>query len=177
MQTLSLIHIYYGAPDADRVIVAMGSICDVAEEVIDYLTAKGEKVGLVKVRLFRPFSAKHLLAAIPETATKIAVLDRTKAVSYTHLGPGTAHCSLDCKPASGRSDCPQCRRRILRIQFLGSNCTKSTLQTGKTNLCTRSVKNDLFLHSKNIEKKFIIWVEKSMKQFKSCFIYRNNLPL
>ena len=69
---------YYGAPDADRVIVAMGSICDVAEEVIDYLTAKGEKVGLVKVRLFRPFSAKHLLAAIPETATKIAVLDRTK---------------------------------------------------------------------------------------------------
>ena len=69
---------YYGAPDADRVIVAMGSICDVAEEVIDYLTAKGEKVGLVKVRLFRPFSARHLLAAIPETATKIAVLDRTK---------------------------------------------------------------------------------------------------
>ena len=69
---------YYGAPDADRVIVAMGSICDVADEVIDYLTAKGEKVGLVKVRLFRPFSAKHLLAAIPETATKIAVLDRTK---------------------------------------------------------------------------------------------------
>ena len=69
---------YYGAPDADRVIIAMGSICDVAEEVIDYLTAKGEKVGLVKVRLYRPFSAKHLLAAIPETATKIAVLDRTK---------------------------------------------------------------------------------------------------
>ncbi len=69
---------YYGAPDADRVIVAMGSICDVAEEVIDYLTAKGEKVGLVKVRLYRPFPAKHLLAAIPQTATKIAVLDRTK---------------------------------------------------------------------------------------------------
>ncbi len=69
---------YYGAPDADRVIIAMGSICDVAEEVIDYLTAKGEKVGLVKVRLYRPFSAKHLLAAIPATAKKIAVLDRTK---------------------------------------------------------------------------------------------------
>ena len=69
---------YYGAPDADRVIVAMGSICDVAEEVIDYLTAKGEKVGLVKVRLYRPFPAKHLLAAIPQTAAKIAVLDRTK---------------------------------------------------------------------------------------------------
>ena len=69
---------YYGAPDAERVIVAMGSICDVAEEVIDYLTAKGEKVGLVKVRLYRPFSAKKLAAAIPATAKKIAVLDRTK---------------------------------------------------------------------------------------------------
>ena len=69
---------YYGAPDADRVIVAMGSICDVAEEVIDYLTAHGEKVGLVKVRLFRPFRADKLVAAIPETAKKIAVLDRTQ---------------------------------------------------------------------------------------------------
>ncbi|MBR2407049.1 MAG: pyruvate:ferredoxin (flavodoxin) oxidoreductase [Clostridia bacterium] len=69
---------YYGAPDADRVIVAMGSFCDVAEEVIDYLTAAGEKVGLIKVRLYRPFSAKHLLAAIPETVKSIAVLDRTK---------------------------------------------------------------------------------------------------
>ena len=69
---------YYGAPDADRVIIAMGSICDVAEEVIDYLTAKGEKVGLVKVRLYRPFAADKLLAAIPATAKKIAVLDRTK---------------------------------------------------------------------------------------------------
>ena len=69
---------YYGAPDADRVIIAMGSICDVAEEVIDYLTAHGEKVGLVKVRLFRPFRADKLVAAVPETAKKIAVLDRTK---------------------------------------------------------------------------------------------------
>ncbi|MBE6576878.1 MAG: pyruvate:ferredoxin (flavodoxin) oxidoreductase [Ruminococcaceae bacterium] len=69
---------YYGAPDADRVIVAMGSICDVAEEVIDYLTAKGEKVGLIKVRLYRPFVADKLIAAIPATAKKIAVLDRTK---------------------------------------------------------------------------------------------------
>ncbi len=69
---------YYGAPDADRVIIAMGSICDVAEEVIDYLTAKGEKVGLIKVRLYRPFSAEKLVEAIPETAKKIAVLDRTK---------------------------------------------------------------------------------------------------
>ncbi len=69
---------YYGAPDADRVIIAMGSICDVAEEVIDYLNAKGEKVGLVKVRLYRPFSAEKLVEAIPDTAKKIAVLDRTK---------------------------------------------------------------------------------------------------
>ena len=69
---------YYGAPDADRIIVAMGSINDVAEEVIDYLNAHGEKVGLVKVRLFRPFCAEKLLAAIPATAKKIAVLDRTK---------------------------------------------------------------------------------------------------
>ncbi len=69
---------YYGAPDADRVIVAMGSICDVAEEVIDYLTAQGEKVGLVKCRLYRPFCPDKLIAAIPATAKKIAVLDRTK---------------------------------------------------------------------------------------------------
>ena len=69
---------YYGAPDADRVIIAMGSICDVAEEVIDYLNAHGEKVGLIKVRLYRPFRADKLIAAIPATAKKIAVLDRTK---------------------------------------------------------------------------------------------------
>ena len=69
---------YYGAPDADRVIIAMGSINDVAEEVIDYLTAKGEKVGLIKVRLYRPWSSEALLNAIPKTAKKIAVLDRTK---------------------------------------------------------------------------------------------------
>ena len=69
---------YYGAPDADRVIVAMGSICDVAEEVIDYLNAHGEKVGLVKVRLFRPFAAEKLIEALPASVRKIAVLDRTK---------------------------------------------------------------------------------------------------
>ena len=69
---------YYGAPDAERVIIAMGSICDVAEEVIDYMNAHGEKVGLVKVRLYRPFRADRLLEAIPATCKKIAVLDRTK---------------------------------------------------------------------------------------------------
>ena len=69
---------YYGAPDADRVIVAMGSVTDVAEETVDYLNANGQKVGVVKVRLFRPFSNERLLAAIPKTAKRIAVLDKTK---------------------------------------------------------------------------------------------------
>ena len=69
---------YYGAPDADRIIIAMGSVNDVAEEVIDYLNANGEKVGLVKVRLYRPFVAEKLAEAIPASVTKIAVLDRTK---------------------------------------------------------------------------------------------------
>ncbi|MBE6548442.1 MAG: pyruvate:ferredoxin (flavodoxin) oxidoreductase [Ruminococcaceae bacterium] len=69
---------YYGAPDAERVIIAMGSVCDVIEEVIDYMNAAGEKVGLVKVRLYRPFCADKLAAAIPASVKKIAVLDRTK---------------------------------------------------------------------------------------------------
>jgi len=69
---------YYGAPDAERVIIAMGSGCGAIEEAIDTLTAKGEKVGLIKVRLYRPWSPAHLLAAIPATAKTIAVLDRTK---------------------------------------------------------------------------------------------------
>ena len=69
---------YYGAADADRVIVAMGSICDVIEEVIDYLNAKGEKVGLIKVRLYRPWVKESFTKLIPATAKKIAVIDRTK---------------------------------------------------------------------------------------------------
>ena len=69
---------YYGAPDADRVVVCMGSFCDVLEEVIDYLNAHGEKVGLVKVRLYRPFSIKHFVDVLPATVEKIAVMDRTK---------------------------------------------------------------------------------------------------
>ncbi len=69
---------YYGAPDADRVIIAMGSVCDVIEEVIDYMNANGEKVGVIKVRLYRPFCADKLTEAIPATCEKIAVLDRTK---------------------------------------------------------------------------------------------------
>lgn len=69
---------YYGAPDAERIIILMGSACGAAQEVVDYLNGKGEKVGYVKVHLYRPFSVKHLMAAIPETVKKITVLDRTK---------------------------------------------------------------------------------------------------
>ncbi len=69
---------YHGARDAEKVIIAMGSVCDTIEETVDYLNAAGQKVGLVKVHLYRPFSAKHLLAAIPKTAKFISVLDRTK---------------------------------------------------------------------------------------------------
>jgi len=70
--------VYYGAPDADRVIIAMGSVTETAIEVVDDLRKKGEKVGLIKVHLYRPFSVKHLLAVIPQSVKKIAVLDRTK---------------------------------------------------------------------------------------------------
>ena len=69
---------YYGAADAQQVIIAMGSACDTIEETVDYLNANGQKVGMIKVRLYRPFSAKHLIAAIPDTVKKISVLDRTK---------------------------------------------------------------------------------------------------
>ena len=99
---------YYGAPDAERVIVAMGSICDVAEEVIDYLTAKGEKVGLVKVRLYRPFVAAKLVEALPKTAKKIAVLDRTKEPGalgeplYLDVVTALATEGFDAKVVGGR---------------------------------------------------------------------------
>lgn len=69
---------YYGAEDGEEVIIAMGSVCDAAEEVVDYLNKKGGKVGVVSVRLYRPFSAKHLIDELPKTVKKIAVLDRTK---------------------------------------------------------------------------------------------------
>ncbi len=99
---------YYGAPDAERVIVAMGSVCDVAEEVIDYLNAKGEKVGLVKVRLYRPFRADKLVAAIPATVKKIAVLDRTKEPGslgeplYLDVVTAVAAAGRDIKVVGGR---------------------------------------------------------------------------
>lgn len=69
---------YYGAPDAERVLILMGSGCEAVQETVDYLISKGEKVGLVKVRLYRPFSAEHFLKALPNTVKSIAVLDRTK---------------------------------------------------------------------------------------------------
>ena len=69
---------YYGAPDAERVVVAMGSVCEAAREVVEYLNAKGEKVGFIQVHLYRPFSMKHLLAAIPESCKVLTTLDRTK---------------------------------------------------------------------------------------------------
>ena len=69
---------YYGAPDAERVLIAMGSVCDTIEEVVDYLMERGEKVGLIKVRLYRPFSVEHLLSQLPKSAKTVGVLDRTK---------------------------------------------------------------------------------------------------
>ena len=69
---------YYGAPDAEHIIIAMGSVCDTIEETIDYLNGNGQKVGMVKVRLYRPFSVEHLIDTIPDTVKKITVLDRTK---------------------------------------------------------------------------------------------------
>ena len=72
---------YYGAPDAETVMVAMGSVCDAAEEVVDYMNAKGEKVGLVKVRLYRPFATDRFVAALPATAKNIVVMDRCKEPS------------------------------------------------------------------------------------------------
>ena len=99
---------YYGAPDAERVIIAMGSVCDVCEEVIDYLTAKGEKVGLVKVRLYRPFVAEKLAEAIPATAKVISVLDRTKEPGslgeplYLDVVAGLAEVGRSVKVLGGR---------------------------------------------------------------------------
>jgi pyruvate-ferredoxin/flavodoxin oxidoreductase len=69
---------YFGAPDAEYVIVAMGSVCNTAQEIMEYLNARGEKVGVINVHLYRPFSAKHLISVLPDTVKKIAVLDRTK---------------------------------------------------------------------------------------------------
>lgn len=94
---------YYGAPEADRIVIAMGSVTEALRETVDYLNSNGEKTGLVSVRLYRPFSTKHLLEAIPPTARRIAVLDRTKE-------PGAAGLPLylDVKDAYyGMQDAPE----------------------------------------------------------------------
>ena len=99
---------YVGAPDAERVLVIMGSGADVAEEAINYLNAKGEKLGLIKVRLYRPFAADKFLAAIPATCRKIAVLDRTKEPGslgeplYLDIVDAIAEAGLDIKCYGGR---------------------------------------------------------------------------
>ncbi|MDD5602691.1 MAG: pyruvate:ferredoxin (flavodoxin) oxidoreductase [Eubacteriales bacterium] len=107
---------YYGAPDADRIIIAMGSACDAIEETIDHLMSKGEKVGLVKVRLYRPFSVERFLESIPATVKSIAVLDRTKE-------PGAIGEPLYqdvCTAFTGKKDSP----RILAGRYgLGSKDT------------------------------------------------------
>ncbi|MCH4178739.1 MAG: pyruvate:ferredoxin (flavodoxin) oxidoreductase [Megasphaera sp.] len=94
---------YYGAPDADRMIIAMGSLCDAVEETVDYLNARGEKVGLLSVHLYRPFSEKYFLKYIPDTVKKIAVLDRTK-----EPGAVAEPLFLDVKGIyEGKPDAPQ----------------------------------------------------------------------
>lgn len=93
---------YYGALDAERVIIAMGSVCDTVEETVDHLIAKGEKVGAVKVHLYRPFSCSHFIGVIPKTVQKIAVLDRTKEPGATgeplYLDVVKAFASADIHP-------------------------------------------------------------------------------
>ena len=94
---------YYGVPDATKVVVAMGSVCEALEETVDYLNARGEKVGVIKVHLYRPFSAKYFFDVIPETVEKIAVLDRTKE-------PGSLGepLYLDiCNLYTGKTDAPK----------------------------------------------------------------------
>ncbi len=93
---------YYGAKDADRVIIAMGSVCQTAEEVVDYLNKNGEKVGLLNVHLYRPFSVEHFLKQLPTTVKKVAVLDRTKEPGAIgeplYLDVKAAYYSSDCSP-------------------------------------------------------------------------------
>ena len=104
---------YYGASDAERVIILMGSAAETAKEAVDYLMAKGEKVGLINVHLYRPFSAEHFLAAVPAACKRMAVLDRTKGARCYRRAPVSGHL-LDLqeqRPRHGH------RRRPLRPQF------------------------------------------------------------
>ncbi|MBR7116389.1 MAG: pyruvate:ferredoxin (flavodoxin) oxidoreductase, partial [Clostridia bacterium] len=126
---------YYGAPDADRVIIAMGSVCDVAEEVIDYMLAQGEKVGLVKVRLYRPFVAEKLCEAIPATAKKIAVLDRTKE-------PGSLGEPLYLDVVTALAECGRCAKVVGGRYGLGSkDTTPASIFAVYANLAAEAPKN------------------------------------
>ena len=140
---------YYGAPDAERVIIAMGSVCDVCEEVIDYLTAKGEKVGLVKVRLYRPFVAEKLCEAIPATAKVVSVLDRTKE-------PGSLGEPLYLDVIAALSECGRCGVKVLGGRYgLGSKDTTpasifavyANMAEGQKNHFTIGIVDDLTGHS------------------------------
>ena len=127
---------YYGAKDATDIIVAMGSVTETIEEVVDYLNAKGQKTGLVKVHLYRPFSIKHLMAAIPETVERIAVLDRTK-----EKGAVGQPLYLDVRDAFYESD----KRPLIvgGIYGLGSKDTNPTdILAVYENLKTDQPKND-----------------------------------
>jgi len=97
---------YYGAPDAKFVLVAMGSVCDTAEEVVDYLNANGEKTGIIKVRMYRPFSAEHFLSALPKSTEVVGVLDKTKEPGGIgeplYLDVGTVLCGTGIKVVGGR---------------------------------------------------------------------------
>lgn len=109
---------YYGAPDAEEVIIAMGSVCEAAEEVVDYLNKKGRKTGLIKVRLYRPFSSKYLLKVIPSTVKTISVLDRTKE-------PGSAGEPLYLDVVTALSDSEFSGVRVFRGRYgLGSKDTQ-----------------------------------------------------
>ena len=107
---------YYGAADAERVIVLMGSAAETAKEAVDYLSGKGEKVGLINVHLYRPFSAGHFLAALPETAKKLAVLDRTKE-------PGAMGGPLY------QDICSACQEMGLQIEVVGGRYGLSSKDT------------------------------------------------
>ena len=140
---------YYGAPDAERVIIAMGSVCDVAEEVIDYLLAKGEKVGLVKVRLYRPFVAEKLSEAIPATAKVVSVLDRTKE-------PGSLGEPLYLDVIAALNEVGRCGVRVLGGRYgLGSKDTTpasifavfANMAGEKKNHFTIGIVDDLTGHS------------------------------
>ena len=140
---------YYGAPDAERVIIAMGSVCDVCEEVIDYLLAKGEKVGLVKVRLYRPFVAEKLAEAIPASAKVVSVLDRTKE-------PGSLGEPLYLDVVTALNETGRCGVKVLGGRYgLGSKDTTpasvfavyANMAEGQKNHFTIGIVDDLTGHS------------------------------